>query len=301
MTVLRARAPGKVNLSLLLGPRRADGLHDLVSVVVSVSLADELELRPAGPAARGDEVRCPGVEGENLAARALAAYRRATGWAGPAQRLDVAKRVPVAAGMGGGSGDAAAALRLMARRTGGGGADADRLGAVAAGLGADVPGQLRPGTALVADGGRRVVRVTAPPTCALLLLPARERLSTAAVYAEADRLRLGRAPEALAELARSLDDALARGDELGDEWVVNDLEPAARSLCPAIDRALAAVAAAGADRVLVSGSGPTVVGLFRGVGGRARAEAAAGCLAARHSGARVVVPVGAAFGAVREA
>src|SRR4029453_16443778 len=80
---LVALAPGKVNLSLLVGAPRADGLHPLVSVVQAVSLADELTLEPAlGDA---DEVVCPGVEGPNLAARALRLFRDATGWDAPPQ------------------------------------------------------------------------------------------------------------------------------------------------------------------------------------------------------------------------
>ena len=97
------RAPGKVNLSLFVGAPREDGLHPLVSVVQAVSLADELTMESAA----ADEVVCPGVEGPNLAARALAAFRAATGWEDP-QRIMIAKRIPVAAGMGGGSADAAA-------------------------------------------------------------------------------------------------------------------------------------------------------------------------------------------------
>src|SRR3954471_7817773 len=111
------RAPGKVNLSLFVGAPRADGLHPLVSVVQAVSLADELTLEPAPGAA--DEVVCPGVEGPNLAAAALAAFRARTGWAAPPQRITIVKRIPVAGGMGGGSADAAAVLRLAARAAGG--------------------------------------------------------------------------------------------------------------------------------------------------------------------------------------
>ena len=118
MSVLRARAPGKVNLCLFVGEPRDDGLHPLVSVVQALSLADELTLEPAPPEASADEVVCPGVEGPNLAARALALYREATGWDAPPQRLTIEKRIPVAAGMGGGSADAAAALRLAAHAAG---------------------------------------------------------------------------------------------------------------------------------------------------------------------------------------
>ena len=113
---LRARAPGKVNLCLFVGEPREDGLHPLVSVVQALSLADELTLEPG--AGDADEVVCPGVEGPNLAARALALFREATGWDAPPQRLTIDKRIPVAAGMGGGSSDAAATLRLAAHAAG---------------------------------------------------------------------------------------------------------------------------------------------------------------------------------------
>ena len=143
MTVLRCRAPGKVNLCLFVGAPRADGLHPLVSVVQPVSLADELTLGPGPPGASADEVVCAGVEGPNLAGRALAAFREATGWDAPPQRLTIRKRVPVAAGMGGGSADAAAALRLAAHAAGGAGREL--LLGLAAGLGGDVPSQVEPG------------------------------------------------------------------------------------------------------------------------------------------------------------
>ena len=116
VTRLRCLAPGKVNLCLFIGRPRPDGYHPLVSLVQPVSLADELELEPA--AGDADEVVCPGVDGENLAAVALARFRAATGWDGPPVRITIAKRVPVAAGMGGGSADAAAALRLAAAASG---------------------------------------------------------------------------------------------------------------------------------------------------------------------------------------
>jgi len=108
--VLTTRAPGKVNLCLLVGAPRPDGLHPLVSVVQPVDLADTLTLEPGEDA---DVVICPGVEGENLALRALGEFRAATGWDAPPQRLTIDKRLPVAAGMAGGSSDAAAALREL--------------------------------------------------------------------------------------------------------------------------------------------------------------------------------------------
>ncbi len=152
MTALSTLAPGKVNLCLFVGEPRADGYHPLVSVFQAVSLADEVRLeRSAGPE---DEVVCPGVEGPNLAGAALAAYRRASGWDGPPVRLTIRKRVPVAAGMGGGSGDAAAALRLAAHAAGRPGDPL--LAELAPELVADVPSQLAPGRALVTGIGENV-------------------------------------------------------------------------------------------------------------------------------------------------
>ena len=135
---MRELAPAKINLSLYLGPPRADGRHELLSVMQSITLCDELEMADG----ERDEVRCAAIAGPNLAAAALAAFRAATGWDGPGQRIEIVKRIPVAAGMGGGSADAAATLRLLARRSGLG--DAKLLHELACGLGSDVAGQLLP-------------------------------------------------------------------------------------------------------------------------------------------------------------
>jgi 4-diphosphocytidyl-2-C-methyl-D-erythritol kinase len=284
---LRARAPAKVNLCLFVGEPRADGMHPLVSVVQALSLADELTLEPASDGAGEDEVVCPGVEGPNLAARALALYREATGWAAPPQRLTIDKRIPVAAGMGGGSSDAAAALRLAAHAAGAPGDP--RAAVLAPRLGADVASLLRPGRVLMTGAGEHVEPLGAPPALGVLVLPVDAALSTPAVYREADRLGLARGPRELAEW-----DARVRA---GDWPVHNDLQDAARSLCPAIDDALDAARAAGADTVLVSGSGPTVVGLFEGDDGALRAAAAA--RAAVRPRAVAAEPVAEAWAAVR--
>jgi 4-diphosphocytidyl-2-C-methyl-D-erythritol kinase len=278
---LRCLAPGKVNLTLYVGAPRADGMHPLVSVVQPVSLADELTLEPAPVGASADEVVCPGVDGDNLAGSALAAFRAATGWDAPPQRLTIAKRVPVAAGMGGGSGDAAAALRLAAHAAGID--DLELLLGLAARLGGDVPSQVAPGRTLMTGAGEHVRALGPAGRLALVILPSEHALSTPAVYREFDRLGARRSPEELAEL-----EALG-----GDAPVHNDLQDAARSLCPPIDEALEAVAATGAGPVLVSGSGPTVFGLFEDTE-RARAAAA-------EVGGVFAEPVDAGFGAVREA
>ena len=296
---LRALAPAKVNLCLFLGPVRADGLHELVSVVETLSLADEVELAPAPAGAAGDEVVCPGVEGPNLAARALAAFREATGWDAPPRRVSVRKRIPVAAGMGGGSADAAATLRLAAAEAGHD--DARWLSELALGLGADVPAALRPGPALLTGAGENLRSLPALEPHGVLVLPSSQGLSTGEVFQRADELGLARSPDELSSLRDEAARTFAQpGRPLG-ALTVNDLEPAAVSLCPAIPEALAAARGAGADHAAVTGSGPTVVGWFRGPEGSDRAEAAAAGLRSRFPGACAAVPVEAGFAAVRVA
>ncbi|HVC85607.1 MAG TPA: hypothetical protein VNC12_10180 [Solirubrobacteraceae bacterium] len=241
---MRELAPAKINLNLYLGPLRADGRHELLSVMQSITLCDELELADG----ERDEVVCAAIAGPNLAAGALEAFRAATGWDGPGQRIEIVKRIPVAAGMGGGSADAAAALRLLARRSGLG--DAPLLHELAGALGSDVAGQLWPGRVLVRGGGESVEPLPDPAAFGVLVLPSRAMLATAAVYREADRLGLPRSEHRLAAL-----DPLAG---VG----VNDLEAASRSLEPSIATALEHARAVGAREALVCGSGPTVIGLF---------------------------------------
>ncbi len=286
---LRALAPGKLNLGLRLGPIRDDGRHELVTVFESVSLADELALEVL-PAGSPDVVLCPGVPGENLAARALAELR-ARGWGGPPVRIEIAKRVPVAAGMGGGSGDAAATLRLAAALTP---VDPAVLAEVAVTLGADVPAQLAPGLALGTGAGDQVEPLPHLGSHACVVLPDSDPLPTPAVFAAADRLGLPRPAEELDVFAERMREACSAGARPPDDLLANDLEPAARSLRPAVGDALARVRGAGAELALMCGSGPTVAGLFWGPGARAHADAAAARLGA---GAAVAEPVPSGSGA----
>jgi 4-diphosphocytidyl-2-C-methyl-D-erythritol kinase len=118
VTGLHESAPAKVNLCLYVGAAREDGHHELVSIFQPIALTDEVELEPAGLGSAADRVICPEVHGENLAAVALRRFRERTGWNGAPVRLRIEKRIPIAAGMAGGSADAGAALRLVARATG---------------------------------------------------------------------------------------------------------------------------------------------------------------------------------------
>lgn len=281
---MKVTAPAKVNLFLSVGRVRGDGLHEIVSVMQAVSLADtlsieqarnlSLEVTPSGAAPPGDD---------NLvlrAARALAAVRGAE----PAARLRLHKRIPVAAGLAGGSADAAAALvglveawgLRMSRKA------IERVGA---GVGADVPFCVRGGTAAVRGAGEEVSSIPCPqPVWWVIGLPERS-LSTAEVYAAYDRLGggdVGDPYEVADALARSDLDRLAAS-------LRNDLEAAAVSLVPEVARGRDALLGAGALAAVVSGSGPAWLGL-------ARDEAHAREIASRAAGAFAGVEVARSLG-----
>jgi 4-diphosphocytidyl-2-C-methyl-D-erythritol kinase len=297
---LRVFAPAKINLGLFVGPTRADGRHELVSVMQSISLADELMLEHASAGAERDEVVCPGVAGENLAARALELFREATGWDDGWVRLSIDKRVPVAAGLGGGSADAAAALRLARAASGLG--DEDLLFVLAGELGADVPAQVTPGRWL-ATGAGELLEVLPDPVSpfGVLVLAQATGLSTAEVYATADRLDLAHDAFFLEKSRQALRRALELGAALPSEadLLHNDLQAAAVALCPAVEQALEQAGEAGAEVAFVSGSGPTVVGLFARANGLARAQRAVAGLAGREPPAVAAVPVDASFARVQ--
>jgi 4-diphosphocytidyl-2-C-methyl-D-erythritol kinase len=196
--------------------------------------------------------------------------------------------------MGGGSSDAAAALRLAARAAGR--PDDPRLATLAARLGADVPSLLDPSLALMTGAGEHLAPVRERSPYGMVLVPAHAQLSTAEVYAEADRRGGLRSAAKLAGLAERLTEVLEVSAELPPtELLVNDLEPAARALCPDIDRVLEVVRAAGAAHAIVTGSGPTVVGLFPGVEGPALAAVAAAELAGSHPAAAAAAPLPPGF------
>jgi 4-diphosphocytidyl-2-C-methyl-D-erythritol kinase len=282
---LRASAPAKLNLCLYVGPRRADGLHEICSLFQSITLADEVVMEIG--AGDHDDVVCPGVEGDNLAAVALARFRERFGWDGPPVRITIEKRIPVAAGLGGGSADAAAVLRLA---TVGSGIPA-RLGELielAPSIGADVPSQVEPGAQLVLGAGEVVERLPKLWHIAAVLLTNERGLSTADVYAAADRL--GSTRRDLAEIEHRVRSATtsAAYSPLGfmSEVLQNDLERAAVELEPSAGEAVELLRSAGAEVALVAGSGPTGFGLF---GDREQAESARVALAARWSGQAIVV------------
>jgi 4-diphosphocytidyl-2-C-methyl-D-erythritol kinase len=271
-------APAKLNLCLYVGPRREDGLHEIRSVFEPLELADELQLSEA----EADMVICEGIEGPDLTAKALAALRE-NGWNGPPLRIEVTKRVPVAAGLGGGSADAAAVLRLARGQVEG-------LRAIAAEIGADVPSQLQPRACLVAGAGEVIEPAPPPAEHGVVLIPQSEGLATAQVYAEADRLGTPRGEAELEAIRRQLRDAVDEGGSPLDyrEHLVNDLQSAAISLRPEIEDALRALEDAGAAHAMVTGSGPTAFGIYPTVNA---ALAAAGALRSEFPGAIATAPL----------
>jgi 4-diphosphocytidyl-2-C-methyl-D-erythritol kinase len=286
---LRTLAPGKVNLCLFVGPTRADARHEVLTLLESVSLADQVSVVTGGVS---DEVRCPGVRGPNLADDALRALR-SRGWAAPPVLVEIDKRVPVAGGMAGGSADAAAVLRsaLMLAEPAPG-----VVAEIATSLGSDVPSQLAPGLLRGTGAGDLVEALEPLAAHAFVVVPLPFALSSADVYSEADRLGLPRDAGDLDARAQALAGAIAPGARLPDELLVNDLQQAAIALCPAVGEALSDVRAAGAETAFVSGSGPTVVGLFWGAEADQSAAAAALELSARYPAVVPARPVGAEFG-----
>jgi 4-diphosphocytidyl-2-C-methyl-D-erythritol kinase len=272
------RAPAKLNLCLYLGRGRDDGLHELRSLFCPLVLSDRIVVTEAGEV---DEVVSPGVPGPNLVIAALDALR-ARGWRRPPLRVEIDKRIPVAAGLGGGSADAAAILRLARDEVAG-------LDELAAALGADVPSQLDPRFALVAGAGERVEPLPQPAEFAAVLIPDEFGMSTAKVYAEADRLGLGRDAAELEEVGVRLRAAAGEGASPLEyrELLVNDLQHAALSLRPEIAEVLATLEQAGAAVALVTGSGPTAFGLFEDI---AAADRAVAGLPPRYASALVTMP-----------
>jgi 4-diphosphocytidyl-2-C-methyl-D-erythritol kinase len=247
---MRARAFAKINLGLVVGPERGDGKHEIATVLQRVDLHDVLEVeREKEP---GTEVQ--GFSEDTIVRRSLAVLdartANARGW-----KVRLEKRIPVAAGLGGGSSDAAAALRAANELAQNPLSD-EALHEIAAEIGSDVPFFLTPGAKLATGDGTEVERLALPDTYwVVLVLPNDQRKeSTAAVYRAVDPVRtqiFARRRQALLEALRELETPAQLA-----ELPRNDL--ATTAAAPVI----AELTALGAFRADVSGAGPTVYGLF---------------------------------------
>ena len=254
-------AHAKINLALVVGERRADGLHELAGVVQRIDLADELELSPA------DELQVEGFE-DTLVRDALHRLAAAAGTV-PRWRVRIDKRIPVAAGLGGGSADAGAVLQAanaeLAQPL-----SPERLVALAAQVGSDVPFFCGDGPQLVEGAGERLTPLELRRDYALVVaLPnGAEKPSTGEVFRRFDELD---GPTGFAERRAALTAALAAGDLAA--LPPNDL---GRAAPPAL---LPELREAGAFRADLSGAGPAVYGLFADLAVAELAAAALGHLA----------------------
>jgi 4-diphosphocytidyl-2-C-methyl-D-erythritol kinase len=255
---VRVRVPAKVNLHLGVGALRSDGYHEIVTVVQAVDLVDEVTASPAiglQVHVSGDADDVP-LGPDNLAWRAaslLAAHAQVP----PDARLDIAKAIPVAGGMAGGSADAAGALLACATlwQTG---STRPELTDLAALIGSDVPFPLVGGTALATGRGELLTSVLADGTLDWVFALADFGISAGDAYRELDRLRAaGVAPEPAGPPDALLDALRAADVHRVAESLVNDLQPAALSLAPGLERTLEAGRESGALAGIVSGSGPT--------------------------------------------
>jgi 4-diphosphocytidyl-2-C-methyl-D-erythritol kinase len=275
VTTVTVRVPAKVNLQLAVGPARADGYHHVATVYHAVSLFDEVTVASAernSVAITGEGADSLPTDGGNLAAQAAGALARAVGPGSrdaPGLAIQIIKRIPVAAGLAGGSADAAATL-VACNELWGAGLSQKELCELASGIGSDVAFGLLGGTAIGIGRGEQVTPVLTSGTFHWVLAFANGGLSTADVYAKCDRMRAyqesRKAKERKVDTAGvpepALDNALIAALRSGDPaelgpLLSNDLQPAAISLRPELRRALAAGRELGALGAMVSGSGPT--------------------------------------------
>lgn len=251
----RAPAAAKVNLALVVGPARDDGKHEVLTVLQRIDLVDRIELEEA------PRLRVEGFPADTLVRAALEELARRTG-VEPRWSVRIEKRIPVAAGLGGGSSDAATALRLANEALEAPLASAE-LHELAAGLGADVPFFFENGPQLGSGSGSELAPLDLPQDFwVVVLLPhGARKASTGDVYAVFDDRR---GPAGFAERRQALLDALAAVERPRDlaRLPANDL---------ASSPLAAELLAAGAFRADVSGAGPALYGLFHQ---RADAEAA---------------------------
>ncbi len=245
-------APAKVNLVLRVGPPRPDGYHDLLSLMVPLDLADVVDVsvssRPGGVAChvRGR----PELDGPaNLAARAAALVKERFGRR-EAVAIRIGKRIPVTAGLGGGSSDAAAVIRALARafRI----RDRAALAEIALAIGSDVPFFLRAGAAWARGRGEVLSPARVPPLDLVLLYPADPALA----------IRAGDAYRWLDEDRGAAPPLPRRATRYRPTLLGNDLEAPCLARRPGLGPLLGRLVGGGATKAIMSGSGPTVFGVF---------------------------------------
>ena len=270
------RAPAKINLGLRLLDVRADGYHTLESVFVPIGVWDDIEVRIL-PGESGVELEMiapdagelptelSAVTGgpDNLVCRAAMAFCKETGFDARIG-LRLTKRIPAGAGLGGGSSDAGAVLVALASLCDEVVSD-ERLHALALGLGADVPFFLSPSPAFVSGIGEKIERLADIPALDLVVVNPGISLATAEVYRATDALRSALTDARPGSTMRAISQLRDEPEDLGSALgalLINDLEPAARRLCPPVGRLIGRLSEVGAIGISMSGSGSTVFGVF---------------------------------------
>jgi len=275
-------APAKVNLVLDVGPLRPDGYHDLRSLMVPLDLGDEVDVA-VSPRAGPVTCRVPGhpdLDGAgNLAARAAEGFRHRFG-VDRAVAIRIAKRTPITAGLGGGSSDAAAVLRCLARAFAV--RDAAALAEVGLSIGSDVPFFLGSGPAWAEGRGERLTPAAVAPLDLVLVYPRDPGLAIRAgeAYGWLDQDRAGGKvpwPPLSRSVGRRRRRAAAGGDD-DHPLTGNDLQAPCVRRRPFLGALLGSLTGAGATAALMSGSGPTVFGLFPGRAAARRAARAVGAV-----------------------
>ena len=260
MDSIREKAYAKLNISLDVTERRADGFHDMCMVMQTVSICDELELRPTDTGrvqVKSNFSFIPGDE-RNLAAKAALGFFEAVGKQGQGVLITLQKAIPVGAGMAGGSADAAAVLRAL-NRLYGAPLTADALETLAARVGSDVPFCVRGGTALATGRGEKLETLPSLPACKFVVCKPDFSISTPELFRKLDQTGLRCHPDTAGILA-----ALRDGE----------LEPVARRMYNVFeevdDRRLRTVREiksvlldCGALGAIMTGTGSAVFGVFR--------------------------------------
>ena len=260
MDSIREKAYAKLNISLDVTERRADGFHDMCMVMQTVSICDELELRPTDTGriqVKSNFSFIPGDE-RNLAAKAALGFFEAVGKQGQGLLITLQKSIPVGAGMAGGSADAAAVLRAL-NRLYGAPLTADALETLAARVGSDVPFCVRGGTALATGRGEKLEALPSLPACKFVVCKPDFSISTPELFRKLDQTGLRCHPDTAGILA-----ALRDGE----------LEPVARRMYNVFeevdDRRLRTVREiksvlldCGALGAIMTGTGSAVFGVFR--------------------------------------
>jgi 4-diphosphocytidyl-2-C-methyl-D-erythritol kinase len=287
---MRVRAYAKINLSLRVLGTRDDGFHELRTIFQSIALHDTLTIRTArGPfRLTCDDPECP-ADDANLIWRAADLMWKAARRRGRLRDLaiDLRKRIPINAGLGGGSSDAAAAVRAFARMWH---VDEQRARAIGRELGADVSYFFEGGTVLGLERGDLLFPlIDRPPAWVVLVLPD-FGVSTKEAFGWWDRQHRGPVAQAFRPAARrrGSPEGLRYRCSIDGEDIVNDLEPVVAARHPEIARVVTRLRGAGAVHAAMTGSGSTVFGLFASEQAAARV---AGALASRSRGVHVTKTV----------